>query len=1184
MGSGVFWVIQSINSHTGSTTTQKTSGNKPLEILFESLLSTKTNMVKINGLSAGFFSKAAATEVTISDHDGVWLTLRDISFDWQKSPLLSAELVINDLNIGDIILTRFPIDNAPQNDPAMPLFSLPTTLPTLPINISAKNISLTHLTLAPAVLGQEVNATASASVTFLKDDGKIHLEVKRVDNAPQSQVFLDASFDGKAQLLSINILAAEAKNGVVSTFLELPAAPPLQLSAQGKGKLDNFNLDFALLIDEKEQFSGELHLNKTTDNGLRFETNMGGDIAPLFLAEHTNFFGDYILFETSGEWTSDNQLEFDEVYLASRSVTLSAQASLAKDYTPKFIKLSAKMQDPDNLRITLPTQENISLESANVEINYDSLQADTWSIQAHLSNFIDSTQASFSQLSVEGIGQVVNMSTTPFIQGNIKVETKSLEFANPKIQDAVNGDGLLTSHFEWASEVNEIKLNDLTLTTTKSKLSASGKINGIDKNLSLSGNIKLVAQDLKPFSALAGRELGGAGTIELAGSGKPFKQMFDLNLSVLGQNITLADSNIDALFKGDSLLFLDAKRDIDDIEITRFDLSSSTVTAQANGIISDKNGRLDLSFETTDISTFKDGINGTVIGTLKISGPIHTGKGLIFAKLRSKKVAIQHNPAGSLLNGDSDINIDVTLDNQLININALNIENPQLTLAANGQLSENGAGVKLTGKITNLQDLLPPFPGEATINGTINGSPLQGYQLDINGMGPGGINAKLFGTIDGDFENANLHLTGSAQAGLANPFLGARGISGPLTLKLRLEGPLDANSVAGSVAISGGEFVDPLLPFNLNNINGIVTISDSKMHIDIQSDGTAGGSIETLGTLELNAPYIADITVQSNEMHLKNINLYESIIAGKVTIAGPLAGKAKISGKIDVGETQIRLETTFDTGNADIWEIKYINDNAAQKATRDRAGFLEDSTQKGKKTSKNNDYLVDLTISAPRKIFIRGHGLDAELGGTLVLSGTTNNIIPIGKFDLIRGRYDILGRRLALSSASLGLEGDFNPIVSITATTQADGVTASVTISGDASNPKVSFSSSPPLPQEEILSRILFSQRLDRLSPGQAIQLISAISALRGNKNAGIGQLGSRFGLDDLDIDENAAGETRITFGRYLTDNIYSKAIITPSGGSEVQLNLDLSQKTSLKGQVQDNGSVGMGIFFQTDY
>jgi len=94
-------------------------------------------------------------------------------------------------------------------------------------------------------------------------------------------------------------------------------------------------------------------------------------------------------------------------------------------------------------------------------------------------------------------------------------------------------------------------------------------------------------------------------------------------------------------------------------------------------------------------------------------------------------------------------------------------------------------------------------------------------------------------------------------------------------------------------------------------------------------------------------------------------------------------------------------------------------------------------------------YAFDIEISAPSRVFIRGRGLDAELGGRLGLGGVTGDVVPEGEFALIRGRLDILGKRLLLSEGSMQVRGDFDPYIRIVAETTAEDVSILCGTRGD---------------------------------------------------------------------------------------------------------------------------------------
>ena len=60
-------------------------------------------------------------------------------------------------------------------------------------------------------------------------------------------------------------------------------------------------------------------------------------------------------------------------------------------------------------------------------------------------------------------------------------------------------------------------------------------------------------------------------------------------------------------------------------------------------------------------------------------------------------------------------------------------------------------------------------------------------------------------------------------------------------------------------------------------------------------------------------------------------------------------------------------------------------------------------------------------------IFVRGRGLDVELGGDLRIRGTTTDVQPVGQFDLRRGRLLVLGQRIDFDEGSLQLVGNLDP-------------------------------------------------------------------------------------------------------------------------------------------------------------
>ncbi|WP_415836442.1 translocation/assembly module TamB domain-containing protein, partial [Palleronia rufa] len=228
---------------------------------------------------------------------------------------------------------------------------------------------------------------------------------------------------------------------------------------------------------------------------------------------------------------------------------------------------------------------------------------------------------------------------------------------------------------------------------------------------------------------------------------------------------------------------------------------------------------------------------------------------------------------------------------------------------------------------------------------------------------------------------------------------------------------------------------------------------------------------------------------------------------------------------------------------------------------------------------------LDLTIRAENRIFVRGRGVDAELGGQLALGGTTANVIPSGQFDLIRGRINILGKRLVLEEGSVTLQGDFDPRLRLVARTDAGDVTVLIVVEGQATEPNIAFRSEPQLPEDEVLARLLFGKSIENISPLQAAQLASAVATLAGRGGDGIvSRLRQSTGLDDLDVTTDAAGNVGLRAGKYVSENVYTNVEIDSAGEAQINLNLDVTDSITVRGGAANTGETTLGIFFERDY
>jgi translocation and assembly module TamB len=233
---------------------------------------------------------------------------------------------------------------------------------------------------------------------------------------------------------------------------------------------------------------------------------------------------------------------------------------------------------------------------------------------------------------------------------------------------------------------------------------------------------------------------------------------------------------------------------------------------------------------------------------------------------------------------------------------------------------------------------------------------------------------------------------------------------------------------------------------------------------------------------------------------------------------------------------------------------------------------------------------LDITVDAQEQVFIRGRGLDAELGGKLKISGTADQPMIDGELKLRRGDFNLLSRRLAFQSGKVTFSGgkEINPVLDFTATSKLQAADVTVTVGGTATHPAIGLHSSPELPQDEILAQLLFGKASGALSPFEAVQLAQAAAELTGI-GGGAGTLDKfrkTLGLDRLDI-QSGEGTTgpSLSAGRYVTRNVFIGAKQgTDTKSSAATVEIELTPNLKLETDVGADANSKAGINWEWNY
>jgi translocation and assembly module TamB len=468
--------------------------------------------------------------------------------------------------------------------------------------------------------------------------------------------------------------------------------------------------------------------------------------------------------------------------------------------------------------------------------------------------------------------------------------------------------------------------------------------------------------------------------------------------------------------------------------------------------------------------------------------------------------------------------------------------------------------------------------GAATVNATMTAG--KSAQLTLSGEAP----LQADGTL-------NLRLKGSADLVLLDPVLAAGGqrVRGLVQIDTAIAGTLSAPQPRGSIILSRGEFQDFSRGIRLHDIEANLKAQKDGIHLLALTARAGSGTVTASGTLDAWSPDMPlDITVQADNARPIVSDLLTAVLTGSARLSGELQGDMVLKGAITVPRAEVTLPQSFPP------QVRTLN-------VRHRGEPPPLPPKHGTSVT------LDLSVRTTGPVTLRGRGIDADLGGNLDISGLAQSPRIGGGFEMRRGTLTLAGQVLGFTTGKItfdgtGVRGRMDPALDFVASQTSGGVTAILTVGGYASLPKIALSSSPQLPQDEVLARLLFQQSAKQLSPLQLAEGAQALASMAGIGSgfSPLASLRGGLGLDRLSVGSGSGptSGTTVEAGKYISRNIYVGARQGISGGTQAQVQIDLTRNLKAQATVsagtsatatqgataaQDSGS-SIGLSYQFDY
>src|SRR5262249_23680433 len=225
-------------------------------------------------------------------------------------------------------------------------------------------------------------------------------------------------------------------------------------------------------------------------------------------------------------------------------------------------------------------------------------------------------------------------------------------------------------------------------------------------------------------------------------------------------------------------------------------------------------------------------------------------------------------------------------------------------------------------------------------------------------------------------------------------------VKGKVTLDVAASGTFNAPRIDGNLRVADGELQDYSLGAQLTKIEAVLEASGDTVRVASLTAQAGSGTVSATGNIGVFAPgRPVDVKVTASNARPLASDLLTADMDANIVLSGTAETRLEASGSVTVRRAEIKIPKALPPTVA-VLDVRRPGEKEPPPPPPPPGPVIG----------------LDLKIDAPRAVFVRGRGLDAEMGGELRVTGTTTSPQISGGFDMRRGLFDLGGASLTFSS------------------------------------------------------------------------------------------------------------------------------------------------------------------------
>lgn len=279
--------------------------------------------------------------------------------------------------------------------------------------------------------------------------------------------------------------------------------------------------------------------------------------------------------------------------------------------------------------------------------------------------------------------------------------------------------------------------------------------------------------------------------------------------------------------------------------------------------------------------------------------------------------------------------------------------------------------------------------------------------------------------------------------------------TGQINLNVAAQGTFAEPNMRGNLQLRDVAVSSASMPVDLSGLNGDIRVAGRRMQIMNLAGHVNGGSLMAQGSVNLGKTPAFDLMARAQSVGVSYPAGVRARVDGDMQFAGTSAASL-LSGRV---------------------LIDYLG-LAQQMDIASLASEFSSGSGVSSPSSFEKNVKLNVALQSSSTLSLASTQLSIQGAANLDIVGTLADPVVLGRATLMRGDIFFMGKRYQIKSGTLEFADPTrtNPTVDLYATTNVNQYDISIHFLGPVNQMKASFTSTPPLPQADVINLLAFGR------------------------------------------------------------------------------------------------------------